>query len=187
MTIFIYLSEIYRKPRCRDTLVEWLEGGRDPALAGFGGGDEVEVVEAAEEIALRGEVLDGACGEGGAGGGLGVAVEGAKQLDPEDGDGLVVAAGGGVLAADGLVEAAEAEAHAIDRGGFAEGVDEAGSGEDVGGVGPLGFGQGAGLEGVEEGVDLGFGGGKGGHGSFRFFVGDQCARFSLPRRTRRQE
>jgi hypothetical protein len=90
-------------------------------------------------------------------------MEGGEELDPEDGDGLVVAAGGGVLAADGLVEATDAEAHAVDGRGLAEGVDEAGGGEDVGGVGPLGFGQGAGVEGVEEEVDLGVGGGEGGH------------------------
>jgi hypothetical protein len=56
-------------PIRRKYLVEGQEGGRDPALAGFGGGDEVEVVEAGEEVALRGEVRDGKGGEGGARGG----------------------------------------------------------------------------------------------------------------------
>jgi hypothetical protein len=43
-------------------------GRRRPGAAGFGGGDDVEVIVTAEDVALRGEAGGGA-GEGWAGGG----------------------------------------------------------------------------------------------------------------------
>lgn len=136
-----------------------------PAAAGFGGVDDVEVVVAGEQGTVLGEAIDGKRGEGGARSRVRLsAVELRDELDPEEGDGLVVAGGLSVLAADGFVVTANACAHVVDGGAFAEGMNGAGAGEDVGGMGPARFGESSGLEGFEEGVDLRFGGGKGVHG-----------------------
>lgn len=51
----------------RGKLSEGLEGRCVPGAAGFSGGDDVVVVVAAEDVALRGEVLDAEGREGGAG------------------------------------------------------------------------------------------------------------------------
>ena len=88
----------------------------------------------------------------------GFGVDAVEELDPEDGDGLVVSGGFGVLAAYGLVVATDAEAHAVEGGGFAELMDVAGAGEEMGCVGPAVFGERAGFEGVEECVSFGLGG-----------------------------
>lgn len=136
-------------------LVEVAEVGWDPGEAGFGGGDEVVVVVLAEGIAVVAEALDGEGDEVGAGDGGGIAVQAVEELDPRDGDGLVIAAGGGVLGADGEVVAADAFAHQV-GGEFATvGVDVAGSGEEMRAVSPAGLGERAIFEGAQEGVDLG--------------------------------
>lgn len=136
--------------------IEVAEVGWDPAGAGFDGVYEVEVVILAEDIAVVGEALDSECGEVGACDGRGVTMQAVEELDPGDGDGLVVATGGGVLAADSDVVAADALAHVVggERGTVC--VDVAGSGEEMRAVRPAGLGERAVLEGAEKGVDLGF-------------------------------
>ena len=130
-----------------------------PGAAGLGGGYYVVVVVAVEDVALGREVFDAEGGEVGAGQVGVLFAELAEELDPEDGDGLVVAAGGGVLAADGEVVGADAGAHASYCLGFAQTVHITGAGEDVGGVRPAGLGEGAVFEGGDEGVDGEFLGG----------------------------
>jgi hypothetical protein len=65
-----------------------------PGAAGLGGGYYVVVVVAVEDVALGSEVFDAEGGEVGAGQVGVLFAELAEELDPEDGDGLVVAAGG---------------------------------------------------------------------------------------------
>ena len=126
---------------------------RLPGATGLGGGYYVVLVVALEDVALGGEVFHRKSCEGDARQ-LGVLrVELGEQLNSENGDSLVVAVGGGVLAADCEVVGADPRAHAVDGRGLATGVDIGGAGKDVGGVGPAGLGQRASLEAVKKGLE----------------------------------
>src|SRR5882762_7151551 len=126
----------------------------------LGRSDNIKIVVPAQKIALQGKMLHREGCKAGTCLRRMLAVELREQFDPEDGDGLVVAAGRGVLAADGYVVGADAGAHAVDRGGLVEGADVAGAGEDVGGMGPASLGQSAVFEGGEEGIQAALGGWK---------------------------
>lgn len=73
--------------------------------------------------------------------------------EPEAGEGFVVAGGGGVLAADGFIEGADAGTDEGQDGVIAGDVKIPGRGGYVGAVGPFRFIEGAGLEVVEEAVE----------------------------------
>ena len=89
-----------------------------------------------------------------------LAVEAGEEFDPEDGDGLVVAAGCGVLAADGCVVAPDAESHMVCRSGLSERVHVSCSAEQMRGVGEVCLGQSSGFERGDKRIDFGFGFGE---------------------------
>jgi hypothetical protein len=78
-----------------------IAGWGHPGAAGFGRGGEVGVIVAAEDVALRGEVLDGAGGEAGAGFGRG---EGGLVVRQKLRLGFGRRSGHGVRIATGMLE-----------------------------------------------------------------------------------
>jgi hypothetical protein len=80
-----------------------------------------------------------------------------QQLDPCDGDGLVIAAAIGILATNGDVVSLHTQAHLVDGRRLAERMHVTSPGEQVSAVGPLRLGQCTRLEGGEKLVDLPFG------------------------------
>jgi hypothetical protein len=126
---------------------------------GFDGRDYVEAVELAENIETLAELSDRSLGEAAAIEGWVILLKRREQLDPEDGDGLVIATGRRVLAANGDVIGGDGLTHLGDRRRLAEAMNVAGAGEDVGRVRPARFRQGSLLECLKELVDLGLGAG----------------------------
>jgi len=121
--------------------------------------DDVSGVVEGVECACFAEGGDGLTGGFEAAGGLALAEEFGDYEQPEMGESLVVAGGGGVGSADGQVEGADADAQLGQDGGEI-GIEEVeGSGGNVGAVGPLGFVQSAGFEAVQKAFE-GFEGGE---------------------------
>lgn len=73
--------------------------------------------------------------------------------DPEAGEGFVIAGGFGVLASGGGIVFANGGAETVESGGGVF-VNPGGGDGDVGGVGPLLFGEGSSGEGGDEGGEL---------------------------------
>src|SRR5271169_1205405 len=98
---------------------------RHPYSTSFRGRDDIEVIEAPEEVALRCIALDSQCGELLPGDGPRLDEERIEDLDPENGDRFMVARGRSVLTTHGFVVSPDASPHMVDRQRVSEAMNVA--------------------------------------------------------------
>ena len=132
---------------------EWEQVGGAPLAAGFGILDDIAgVVEGVEGAGLA-EDCDGLLGGFKTRCGLALAEKLGDDDQPEVGEGLVIARGRGVGSADREVEGADAGAHEGQDRGEVRVEEVVGGRGNVGSVSPLGLGELALLEAVQEAVE----------------------------------